>query len=306
MIGGSIQNLSWAARTLAAMLQFRMVTPRPGVLRSRLFTVTPIPGVTPITAALLLTSLTALAGCAASSSRSAASSVPAGPAVVTVYVVDRGWHTDIGLAADDVHGPLAAVAQPFPGVRYLTFGFGERAFYAARHTNFVTMLTALFPSRAAILVTALRVPPAAAFGKTQVVALPLTAAGLTRLDAFLWSYLRKSHNGQPQFLAPGPYSGSLFYAAAGTYDASFTCNTWTVEALRVAGLPVSPDGVVFAGQVMARVRALALLTRRRLAVGAGHGGASWNDDRGVSRRWRRIAAAEAETAAERERNQQDQ
>jgi uncharacterized protein (TIGR02117 family) len=256
-----------------------------------------------ITAAILLTSLTLLAGCDAGSTPSA---VPAGPAAGTVYIVDRGWHTDIGLAAADIHGPLAAVAQPFPGVRYMTFGFGERAFYASRHTDFFTMLAALFPSRAAILVTALSVPPADAFGKTQVVALPLTAAGLTRLDAFLWSYLRKGDNGQPQFLAPGPYSGSLFYAATGTYDASFTCNTWTVEGLHVAGLPISPDGVVFAGEVMTRVRALALRTGRRLAVGTGDGGIWRNDDGGVGRGRRRIAAAEAQAAAERERNQENE
>ena len=251
---------------------------------------------------ILFVSLVMLAGC---STTETAPSVAGGPAVATVYVVDRGWHTDIGLAADDVRGPLAAVNQPFPGVRYLTFGFGERAFYASRHTDLFTMLRALFPSRAAILVTALRVAPSDAFGRKHVVALPLTAADLTRLDAFLWSYLRKGRNDKPQVLAPGPYPGSLFYAAAGTYDVAFTCNTWTADGLHVADLPVSAEGVVFAGQVMGRVRALALLAGRRLPVGAG-GGAWRDDDGGMRRGRRRVAAAEAETATQQERKQQDQ
>lgn len=181
-------------------------------------------------------------------------SVGDGPAVATVYVIDRGWHTDIGLAADDVRAPLGAVKQPFPGVRYLIFGFGERAFYASRHTDLLTMLAALLPSRAAILVTALSANPADAFGRDHVVALPLTAAGLVRLNAFLWAYLGKGPRGQPELLAPGPYPGSLFYAAAGTYDAAFTCNTWTAEGLHVAGLPISAAGVVFASQLMGRAR----------------------------------------------------
>ena len=224
-----------------------------------------------------------------------------GPAVATVYVADRGWHTDLGLAADDVRGPLAAVKQPFPGVRYLTFGFGERAFFTARSTNLLTMLRALLPSQAAILVTGLRAAPAEAFGREQVVPLPLTAAGLARLEAFLWSYLGKDSSGKPQVLAPGPYPGSVFYAAGGTYDAAFTCNTWTAEGLRVAGLPISTDGVLFAGQVMSRVRALnGLLTGRRLAVGADEG-AAWRKDDGIRRGGRGIAAAEAETATEQER-----
>lgn len=187
--------------------------------------------------------------------------VAGGPAIATVYLVDRGWHTDIGLAADDVRGPSAAVKQPFPGVRYLTFGFGERAFYASRHTDLFTMLAALLPSQAAVLVTGLRATPAEAFGQDHVVPLPLTAAGLSRLDAFLWSYLRKGPSDRAQLLAPGPYPGSLFYASSGTYDASFTCNTWTAEGLHAAGLPINAAGVVFAGQVMDRARALASTDR---------------------------------------------
>jgi hypothetical protein len=256
-----------------------------------------------LTPLILLVSLGVLAGC---------STTPTGPpgaagsAVATVYVVHRGWHTDIGLLAADVRPPLAAVKQPFPGVRYLTFGFGERAFYASRHTDLFTMVRALFPSRAAILVTALRVAPADAFGPEHVVALPLTATGLARLDGFLWSYLHKGPNEQPELLGPGPYPGSLFYNAAGTYDAAFTCNTWTASGLRVAGLPISAEQVVFAGQLMGQAQALALLTGRRLSIRAG-GGRSWgNDDGGMRSGGRRVAAAEAETATQQERKQHDQ
>ena len=38
---------------------------------------------------------------------------------------------------------------------------------------------------------------------------------------------------------------------------TYTCNTWTAAALRVAGLPVSEAGVIFAGQVLDQVRPLA-------------------------------------------------
>ncbi|HET7883662.1 MAG TPA: hypothetical protein VFL55_22440, partial [Acetobacteraceae bacterium] len=39
----------------------------------------------------------------------------------TIYVVARGWHTDIGLAVDDVHGPLASLEAAFPGMRFMVF-----------------------------------------------------------------------------------------------------------------------------------------------------------------------------------------
>jgi hypothetical protein len=39
-----------------------------------------------------------------------------------VYVIERGWHTDIGLPAEEITGPLGALKTAFPGVRFLTFG----------------------------------------------------------------------------------------------------------------------------------------------------------------------------------------
>ena len=53
--------------------------------------------------------------------------IPVGEA--TLYVVERGWHTDIGISADEVSTPLASLGQGFPGVRFMVFGFGERAYY---------------------------------------------------------------------------------------------------------------------------------------------------------------------------------
>ena len=242
-----------------------------------------------------------LAGCVATETAPWSAS---GPAVAAVYVVDRGWHTEIGLASEDLPAPLAPIKQLFPGVRFLTFGFGERAFITSRRTDLFTMLRAAFPSRAAILVTALRVAPAGAFGREHVVALPLDATALGRLDAFLWSYMRKGPDDRPEVLGSGPYPGSMFYEAAGTYNAAFTCNTWTADGLHIAGLPISAEGIVFAGQVMDRVRALASSTGRRLPGGAGDAPAGRNHDRGV-RGGRRIAAAEAETATQQEQKDQD-
>ncbi|HEX5325924.1 MAG TPA: DUF2459 domain-containing protein, partial [Acetobacteraceae bacterium] len=84
---------------------------------------------------------------------------PTGAArVATVYVIDRGWHTDIGLGADDVRGPLATLEADFPGVRYLVFGFGDRAYLLSPYRSFIDMIAALVPGRGAMLVTALRAP----------------------------------------------------------------------------------------------------------------------------------------------------
>lgn len=171
-----------------------------------------------------------------------------------IYVIERGWHTDIGLPVGEIMTPLAALERPFTGVRFLTFGFGERQFLLARQVTLGGMLTALLPSRSALLMTALRAAPEAAFGHQHVVALHVSRAGLARLEARLWQEIEKRPAGEPMLLTNGPYPGSVFYAARGTYDAFHTCNTWTAAMLHSAGLPVPTAGVLFVGQVMGNAR----------------------------------------------------
>jgi uncharacterized protein (TIGR02117 family) len=177
---------------------------------------------------------------------------PRGDAVV--YVIGRGWHTDIGLPVEEIAGPLASLESAYPGVRFLTFGFGERQFLIDRKETIGAMLNALLPSQSALLMTALRTTPEAAFGDSNVVALHVSRAGLDRIEASIWHEFELSPAGEVMWLAEGPYEGSSFYAARHTYYGLYTCNTWTANTLRQGGLPVSATGVLFAGQVMGLAR----------------------------------------------------
>jgi len=192
---------------------------------------------------------------------------PADDAVV--YVIERGWHSDIGLPADEIDGPPARLKQSLPGLRVLTFGFGERAYLLANDVTIGGMLAALLPSRSALLVTALRDSPQAAFGAADVVVLHISRAGLARLRARLWQSFELSADGRPVVIRAGPYPCGVFYAGTDTYDALNTCNTWTATLLRAAGLPVPTAGVVLVGQVMGVARAIAA---RQASLRGGAGG----------------------------------
>jgi hypothetical protein len=200
-------------------------------------------------AAVCLAVLTA--GCA--SSPPAAVPVAASDDPV-VYVAERGWHTDIGLPVGEITGKLAVLEAGFPGVRFLTFGFGERAFVVNREKNIGSMLNALLPSQSALLMTALKGSPEEAFGSANVVMLHVSRASLGLIEDRLWQELELSGDGAPVWLAGGPYTGSVFYAARDTYSGLYTCNSWTVEMLRAGGLPISATGVLFSGQVMGLAR----------------------------------------------------
>ncbi len=204
-------------------------------------------------AALLLLAL--LSGCASVPSDAV---VPDGPA--RIYVVGRGWHTDIGLPVEEVSGPLASLESGFPGVRFMVFGFGERAYYMAHDEGSGDMLTALFPSRSAILLTALGASPDEAFADYRVVTLRLTQSGVDRIAEEVWQSLEK-HEGAAVRLADGPYAGSVFYGSDETYDGLYTCNTWSAHLLRDAGFPVDTH-VVFADQVMRQAAQIAVMQSR--------------------------------------------
>ncbi len=179
------------------------------------------------------------------------------PRTETVYVAALGWHTEIGLRADGITGPLAALEREFPGASYFVFGWGERDYYMAANPGLADLMRALVPGPAVMLVRGLHRSPAETFGAADVYAVPVSLEGMDRLSQYLWGYLDKDGKGELRRAGDGPEPESAFYAAAGTYDIGNTCNTWTAEALNAAALPVSAAGVVFAGQVVDRVRGLA-------------------------------------------------
>lgn len=207
---------------------------------------------------LILTLLAALLGPAGCANRPVPPPAAVAPAAAEIQVVGRGWHTDISLPVAALGPALGGLAGAFPGARHLVFGFGDRGYLLDRNPSPFRALWALLPGPGVILLTALAAPPDVAFGAANVVSLPLSRHELDRLQRFIadslaWDAAGDGKRASPP-IAEGPYPGSVFHASSVTYAATYTCNTWTAEALAVAGLPVSVTGVLFAGQLMGRVR----------------------------------------------------
>ena len=180
----------------------------------------------------------------------------------TLYVIAGGWHTEIGLPAAALSGKLTALRDAMPGARYIVFGWGQRDYYMAPNPGLGDFLAAGFPGPSVVLVIPLSQAPAEFFGSgATVYAIPVSDDGLERLAQFLWDYIEQDAQHQPRRMGDGPYSGSIFYASTGTYSLSNTCNTWTAEALHVAGVPVSAGGVVFASGVTGQLSSAAVRAR---------------------------------------------
>jgi hypothetical protein len=199
-----------------------------------------------------------MSGCAAALPYPAFSeAIDDGTGGATISVIDRGWHTDIALPAEAISGPVAALVRAFPGVRFLVFGFGDRAYYMAPDETFFGRVVALFPGPGVILVTGLSASPADAFGGDHVVSLRISQGQLRAMTSFVQHSLENSTDGSFERLGDGPYPGSVFYASGVRYDAFHNCNRWTLDALRSGGLAAEPDGVIFAGQVVEQAKRIA-------------------------------------------------
>jgi hypothetical protein len=178
----------------------------------------------------------------------------AGP-TVTIYVIKRSWHTDIGFDTADLHPPLASLRPALPEAHYLLFGFGDKHYLLTRQNSFEGMIGAVWPGEGLVLMTGLEATPEQAFGVNGVTRLRVRAAQALKLEKFIWNTLA-TQDGVAAALAPGPYAGSLYYASTLRYSGIHTCNTWTAEGLQTAGLPVRSFGVEFSGQVWRQVRRL--------------------------------------------------
>ncbi len=172
----------------------------------------------------------------------------------SIYVIAGGWHTELAVPAAAISGPLASLTRGFAGAPYAIFGWGARGYYMARNPGLGDLLRAATPGPAVMLVFPLWVSPAQYVGTANAFALRVSRDGLDGLLGFLWRSLAKDRSGQPYQIGAGPYPHSVFYAAAGSYDLSHTCNTWTAAALHAAGVPVTAAGVVFAGQILDQLR----------------------------------------------------
>ncbi|SDD92036.1 conserved hypothetical protein [Cupriavidus sp. YR651] len=197
-------------------------------------------------------SVACLAGCV-SSPAAAPAAAPEPPVETTIDVVEREWHTDVCIRTEDAGARLMPLLKGYDGSRFLCFGFGDRHYLVSRERGPMTLLSALLPGEGAILLTILRDTPAAAFSADNVVRLRISQAGSMRLQAFLGDAVQLDGSGAPVRLGDGPYEGGLYFGATATYAGFYTCNTWTAQALRTAGVPVYGP-VLFAEGVMRQVR----------------------------------------------------
>jgi uncharacterized protein (TIGR02117 family) len=151
-----------------------------------------------------------------------------------IYVVDNGIHTDLALPADALAGLIRATDLRVPGyanASHVLIGWGDRDFYLNTPSwwemNPLRAASALIGTGKTVLHVS-HIPEPNPGQKVR--ALTLRPEEYTQLVA----YVRASFAEGPA--VPGYGVHDAFYPARGGYSAIRTCNQWTANALKAAGV----------------------------------------------------------------------
>src|SRR6476661_2962253 len=168
------------------------------------------------------------------------------PGGTRVYVVSNGFHTDLVLPLRDEAGTnwLTFLGSPdwtqrFGHCTYVGLGWGDEGFYMGSYGGKTpgvgTTLRAVFwPTPTLMHVRFYARPP---LPGSHVAALEVSQLQLQALTAYVQASFARNSGGHllplPQ---PGYTASDFFLRANGSYHAFRTCNDWTNQALKQAGV----------------------------------------------------------------------
>lgn len=176
----------------------------------------------------------------------ACATTPPGPAplhdgpTISFWLVTQDAHTGIAVRRADIPAGLWPESRDFPQADYLEVGWGEREYYMGRDQGFWGTLRVALGSNPSVLhVVGIRGPLTGSFPASEIVELSLPAANYERLIRYIHDAYDRSGAAVIAPLGPGLYGDSRFYPGREPFSLLRTCNVWTAQGLRDAGLPVS-------------------------------------------------------------------
>jgi uncharacterized protein (TIGR02117 family) len=172
-----------------------------------------------------------------------------------VFVVHNNWHAALVVQKADLSQTLVPEQGHFPEAEYLEIGWGDRDYFPATEESVGLALRAAFWSRGSVLhVVGFRGALRDYFTVGEIIELALSPEAFRRLSEFVSASFSRGHPSMPAQSQPGLVAAGRFYPAAGRFSILRTCNTWIAEALKSAGLDISPRYVITAASLARQIR----------------------------------------------------
>ena len=178
-----------------------------------------------------------LSGCASVPSTK---DVPVANARHTIYFIYRGWHTSILVDAKSLVARVPQLGTDLKNQKYVRVGWGDGDYFTGKNKSFTAATKALVASGySAIQLLPYDYEPFAEIPEETRVPIAISDQGLRDLTSYIGSSIKVDANGQLVRLPVFGDATGLFFQARDSYGVFSNCNTWSANALRVAGLPIA-------------------------------------------------------------------
>lgn len=172
-----------------------------------------------------------------------------------VFVVHNGWHAALVVPKADLPRDKIPEKGDFPEAEYLEISWGDRDYFPAAEGSVGLALRAAFWSRGSVLhIVGFNGVVKDYFAEGEVIEIALSREAFEPFIDFLSSSFSRIARSAPAESRPGLVPHGRFYPAAGRFSILRTCNTWAAEALKSAGLDVTPSFVITAASLARQVR----------------------------------------------------
>jgi uncharacterized protein (TIGR02117 family) len=165
-------------------------------------------------------------------------------------VVYDSWHAAIVLRGADITPDSLPELVDFPDAEFIEFSWGDKDYFPNPNAGVFTAIKAAFWSSGSVLhVVGFSGNPKSFYRTGELVELRLTPNAHGRLLEYIsHTFFRPPPRDRAEASA-GLFTYSRFYPATHKFSLLKTCNTWVAEALKSAGLPVSPGHVMTANSL---------------------------------------------------------
>lgn len=173
-----------------------------------------------------------------------------------VYIISKGIHTGLVIPVNDITLNRISSSEFFAQSEYIDFGWGEEYFYQHSGAGVCMGIRAVLLPNSSVM----RVEGFSGILNELVGWSDYTVMFNFTQDEFsrLCGYIDESFTRDPEgkLIEVSRKSGGeiLFFKSVYTYWGLRTCNTWAAQALKVAGLDVTPLFVITAGGLFNAVK----------------------------------------------------